>query len=73
MRVNESADAAVLAAADAMNGWITADPCTIASTVVAHYAVDLESCIPVVASGVVTVCVSSGSVFGRAHASARAG
>lgn len=68
-----SADAAALAAADAMLGWIDSEPCEIARTVATANHTTLSSCDVDERSLSVRVQVTVGAPFGAATAKARAG
>ncbi|WP_449278041.1 Rv3654c family TadE-like protein [Leucobacter sp. GX24907] len=70
-RAAGAADAAALAAADAVAGWINAEPCAIAGEVAASMDVEVVSCEPENgkrARVVVRVDSAFGSVEARAHA-----
>ncbi|MER3388415.1 MAG: hypothetical protein RJQ01_00125 [Microcella sp.] len=70
-RAGAAADAAALAAADVMLGWISGDPCATAERVARAHGAELAACRPQGFSMVVTVRVP---VFGLAvERSARAG
>ncbi len=71
-RAAGAADAAALAAADAALGWIEADPCTIARTVVSEMNIALESCDVNLESGQVRIRVSVQTMFGRVAARSHA-
>lgn len=73
-RAAGAADAAALAAADAALGWIEADPCALANTVVSELGVSLEGCDVNLETGQVRIRVSVQTMFGgvaaRSHAAA---
>lgn len=72
-RVAAAADAAALAAADALHGWIDADPCALAAEVTAATEVSLSDCSVEPDDGVVTVRAGAATVLGVVEISARAG
>lgn len=72
-RVAAAADSAVLAAADAAGGWITADPCALAAEVTAAAAVSLTECSVDESTGVATVVAEAHTVLGVIAIRARAG
>lgn len=71
-RAAGAADAAALAAADAALGWIEADPCALANTVVSAVDVALESCDVNLENGQVRISVSVQTMFGRVAARSHA-
>lgn len=68
-----AADTAALAAADALNGWIVADPCAVAARVVVEMGVNLANCIVDDALGEARIIVNATSIFANIEARARAG
>lgn len=72
-RAAGAADAAALAAADALNGWVSADPCELAERVVSEMGVNLANCTVDDALGEARVIVTATGVFGHVEARARAG
>ena len=73
-RAAASADLAALAAADALRGITSGDPCTVAGEVAAHHAASLVSC-TVGAGQTVTVRteLKARTMLGAASGQARAG
>lgn len=63
-RARGAADAAALAAADALNGYLEAEPCAVATRVANAVSATLESCELQSEEGGATVRVSVTSVFG---------
>lgn len=72
-RAAGAADAAALAAADALGGWIDAEPCEIARAVVDAVDARLERCEVDAARAEALVEVGSAGLFGGVAAEARAG
>lgn len=72
-RAAAAADAAALAAADALGGWVDADPCELASEVVVALEARLRSCLVDAVSAEVLVEVALAAPLGDAGAMARAG
>lgn len=66
------ADAAALAAADAVNGFVSEDPCAIASRVAASANVRLDGCEVDTREGAARIIVSATAALGRVTARARA-
>jgi len=72
-RVAGAADAAALAAADAWNGWIEADPCELAREVVEANGAMLEQCALDRVRNEVRVLTRARTMLGTVGARARAG
>ncbi|SJN11325.1 putative peptidase (putative secreted protein) [Leucobacter sp. 7(1)] len=72
-RAAVTADAAALAAADALTGWADGEPCALAAEVAAAAQADLRECEVNQGTGEARVRVTAGSAPVRAEAGARAG
>lgn len=72
-RAGGAADAAALAAADALGGWIDGAPCDRALTVTAANQVVLTGCDATETNGQVRISVSVQTMLGTVEAHARAG
>lgn len=72
-RAAGAADAAVLAAADAVGGWFPAAPCALAAEVAAAARADLVTCLFDSVSGDARIELAVETPFGRVVAAARAG
>jgi secretion/DNA translocation related TadE-like protein len=68
-----AADQAALAAADALNGWVIAVPCDMATRVARKHHARVDSCELNFAEGEVRVTTSAFTLFGRVTGKARAG
>ncbi len=73
LQVVAAADSAALAAADALNGWIEADPCALAAEVARANGHRVETCTLDVERGLAAVSVTGATPFGAMRAEARAG
>ncbi|GAA1622789.1 M23 family metallopeptidase [Leucobacter chromiireducens] len=71
-RAAAAADAAALAAADALTGWVEGEPCALAAEVVAAAGGELRECELAAQRGEARVRVAVGLPPMRAHAAARA-
>ncbi|HEY8753779.1 MAG TPA: Rv3654c family TadE-like protein [Arthrobacter sp.] len=73
-RAAAAADLAALAAADALRGITSGDPCTVAAEVAAHHAATIVSCTEGAGQSVtVRTDLNARTIFGAASGQARAG
>lgn len=72
-RVTGAADAAALAAADSLTGWLAAEPCDAAAEVARGAGAHLKRCTPDPALGEVRVVLTVHTPIGAVEARARAG
>lgn len=72
-RLAGAADAAALAAADAVLGWIDSEPCDAVDRIAATVDADVQTCEFDIVTGEARVILTSGTVLGVVEVRSRAG